>query len=528
MSRVARYAARRCLVGAWGALAVQLAACKSSGEAPPDGPRIQIVGETVKVRRGEPPPAGSAVFDGRTVRLRAARGETLGLQVLLHRTGERAVSLTLEGPGVAVEPFRVGFQRVVEPSSKMYGPSLGAGAYPDILTPAPPGPVRADDEVYFDVAVAAAAAPGRRRGKLLVGADRFPVELIIEPVAIELERGPLVWVWFKSAELARKHGLDDGDSPAQIAIERSYMDLFRSHGALLASDLPPARLRARAELMTDDVRYWPVWVDRHDPTQLAADVAAWLEFFRDRKQIPFTIGIDEPRDEDERELARREGMAIRAAGGGHPRLLYAVTDGALPLYRGAVDVFIFPGSIPPPPGYGPDVRFWTYNGQSPVAGNMTIDKPGTALRTWGWIAERYDVELWYVWEGLYFTDRYNRASRPTDLMSQPLTFDERRRGGEDFGNGDGVLVYPGPLPSLRLKALRRGLLDRLLLRRLAECGGAGGREQAARLTAGLVPAALGQAREAQSWPDDEVPWERARQGALDAILTRCGADGHGS
>ena len=35
---------------------------------------------------------------------------------------------------------------------------------------------------------------------------------------------------------------------------------------------------------------------------------------------------------------------------------------------------------------------------------------------------------------------------------EPITFDERRKGGEDFGNGDGLLAYPGPLPSLRLKA----------------------------------------------------------------------------
>jgi len=488
----------------------------------PAGPLIQIVGETVKVRRGEPPPAASAIFDGRTIRLRGARGETLGLQVLLYRTGARAVSLALSEPGIAVQPFRVGYLTVAEPSSGLYGPSLGAGVYPDRLTPAT-GPVSADDEVYFDVAIARGAAPGRRRGELAIGAQRFPIELTVEPVDVDLERAPLVWVWYKSGELAGAHRLTDGDTPAQIALERSYMGLFRRHGALLATDHTPDRLRARLDFMTDDVRFWPVLVAKRDAGKRATDVAAWLELFRGRPQIPFTFTIDEPK-EDQRETVRQNGLEIRAAGGGAPRLLFAVTDQARPIYRGAVDVFVSPASIPPPSGYGPDTHFWTYNGRSPGAGNVTIDKPGTALRTWGWIAQRYSVELWYAWEGLYFTDRYNRATRPTDLMNQPLTYDERRRGGDELGNGDGLLAYPGPLPSLRLKALRRGLLDRLLLRRLDQCG-AGGRDEAARLTRQMIPRALGEAGDdEQSWPDDEPAWERARGAVLDAILARCGGD----
>jgi hypothetical protein len=504
-------------VRGWLLLLLALASCRPE---PPAGPIIQIVGETVKVRRGDVPPARSAFFDGRTVRLRAARGETLGIQVLLYRAGMREVGLTIDGAGVAVQAFKVGFVHVREASSALFGPGLGTGVYPDVLTPSP-GPIRADDAVFFDVAVAQDAAPGRRSGQLAVGADRFPVDLVIEPIEIDVGRAPLVWVWFKAAELAGKHGLADGDSPEQIALERSYMDLFRRHGALLASDFPLARLRPRAEFLTDDVRFWPVLIDRKDARARAADVAAWIDFFRGRPQLPFTFMIDEP-DEEERALVREHGLEIRAAGGGAPRLLYAVTDQARPIYRGAVDVFVSPASIPPPEGYGPGVRFWTYNGRSPSAGNMTIDKPGTALRTWGWIAERYSVELWYAWEGLYFTDRYNRATGPTDLMNQPLNYDERRRGGEDFGNGDGLLAYPGPLPSLRLKALRRGLTDRLLLRRLAGCG-AEGRDQAAAMARELVPRALAEAKGEQSWPDDEVAWEAARQHLLDAISTRCGA-----
>ena len=65
---------------------------------------------------------------------------------------------------------------------------------------------------------------------------------------------------------------------------------------------------------------------------------------------------------------------------------------------------------------------------------MIIDTEGTALRTWGWLAFRYDIELWHAWEGLYFSDRYNDG-QSTDVFRTPLTFDERTRGGKDFDPG---------------------------------------------------------------------------------------------
>ena len=120
---------------------------------------------------------------------------------------------------------------------------------------------------------------------------------------------------------------------------------------------------------------------------------------------------------------------------------------------------------------------------------MILDTDGLALRTWGWIAFRYGVELWYAWEALYFSDRYN-AGGPTAVTSDPITFDERRKGGEDFGNGDGLLAYPGPLPSLRLKALRRGSGSPALARaRTLAVGAISRRGFAAR----IVPRALGEA-----------------------------------
>jgi hypothetical protein len=219
---------------------------------------------------------------------------------------------------------------------------------------------------------------------------------------------------------------------------------------------------------------------------------------------------------------RRIGAAVKHAGGGPPGLLRAVTDAALPAYGDTVDVFISPDNIPAArlAWSGKGKRFWTYNGKPPEAGSMILDTDGGALRSWGWIAARYDIELWYAWEGMYFSDRYNGGG-PTDVMHDPITFDERLRGGADWGNGDGVLAYPGPLPSLRLKALRRGLQDRLLLEELERCG----RGQTARaLERQTIPRALGETRGRPTWPASEGAWEDARMAVLDAIEAECHDD----
>src|SRR5687767_10010464 len=68
-------------------------------------PTIQITTETFKRKQEEPFPRESAIFDGKRVRLRAARGETLGVQVM--RRGREAVRLELPKEAAAVHAFEV-------------------------------------------------------------------------------------------------------------------------------------------------------------------------------------------------------------------------------------------------------------------------------------------------------------------------------------------------------------------------------------------------------------------------------------
>lgn len=485
-----------------------------AGERPPD---FQVLTETTRLARSEPTPRDSAIFDGDTIRLRGARGETLGLELRVSDGKERTVRLTLPDGAAKVAAFSVESLEVREPSTEMYGPSAGKGRYPDVLL-AEQDSIKTSDLAYFDVAIQSSAKPGRYMGELHVDARAIPVIVDVSPARIDLKQSPLVWVFYAPREIAREHGLPDGDGPELIAKEGEYDALFREHGAYLASDLPPARFEPRRGFV-HDVTYWPVAVDFTNDATITSDVRRWLELFRGTGVTPFAIPIDEPHTLDQRARARHIAEVIGRAGGGRPGLLRGVTDAALPSYGDSIDVFISPVNIPATRNERAHSgeRFWTYNGKSPSAGSMVLDTEGGALRSWGWIAQRYDVELWYAWEGVYFSDRYNRGG-PTDVRSDPVTFDERSRGGSDWGNGDGVLAYPGPLPSLRLKVLRRGLQDRLLLRELERCGAI---EAAREITERTIPSALGEARGGARWPKSEREWERARALVLDAIEARC-------
>lgn len=439
------------------------------------GPSLQVLGESARFRSDDALPASSPYFDGTRVAVVAARGETIGLQVWHTEPGP----VTLAIPGARVAAFAVEAYRVARPSTTLYGGSHGAGMYPDGLVPAQ---APATNPAYFEI-----AADATTSGELVVGARRVPMTLTIAPVTLP----PLtlsVWAYYNARELG---GTDDAPSDT----ERACIAMFRARGVLLSPDLAPGAWPARRELLAG-APYVPALIDR---AHVADSVRAWLANVSGTGQVPFAIPIDEPHTAQARAEVRALGDQVHAAGSG---FLMAVTDERRADYGGAVDVFI---SLRAHRGD------WTYNGAPPRAGSMVLDAESPGMRTWGWIAWRWQIPIWYVWDALYWHDRHNK-NRTLDAARDAVSFD----AGDDHGNLDGVLALPGCTPTLRLAALRRGLQDRALLELAAKCD----RAAADHIAERMVPRALGDAGDAPSWPRDEAAWETARRELLD-VAARC-------
>ena len=469
-----------------------LGACKAADPGPP----IQIVGDSARIRIEDPIPHASPWLHGTTVSLVGARGETIGFQVL-HRDGG-AVTLTL--PIKHVSAFDVHRAKVVRASTDLYGGSHGTGAYPDELVPVA-ATTATTDPAYFEVQIDRDMGPGQYLGTLAVGDTHLTVTLDV--AAVTLPPLPIgAWAEYDPGELG-------GTMGEPTMGERACIAMFRDHGVLLSPMMPVDAYAARRELLSDSP-FVPALIPT-DPAAAGDAVKEWIAATTGHHQIPFAIPIDEPAAAA-RPKVRALAQAVRDAGGGPGRFVFAVTDAPHAEYGDLIDRYITLEAH-----LTDSIERWTYNGAPPRAGTMVVDGEAPGTRTWGWIGWRYKLPIWYAWEGLYWHDRYNHKPAPPrklDVGADATSFD----AGEDHGNLDGVLAMPADRgttchPTLRLAALRRGLEDRQLLDLAAACDPSA----TAKLAESLVPRALGDAdaHGKPAWPTDEAAWEAARRKLLE-------------
>ena len=132
---------------------------------------------------------------------------------------------------------------------------------------------------------------------------------------------------------------------------------------------------------------------------------------------------------------------------------------------------------------GADKRLYYYNGGRPASGVYATEDDGVGLRVNPWAQYKHGIDRWFYWESTYycFGCEFNAAGAvDTNVFQTAKTFGSfdyvdavRGEAGDRYTNGDGVLFYPGtdhiypeesydvdgPLASLRLKHMRRGIQD---------------------------------------------------------------------
>jgi hypothetical protein len=174
-------------------------------------------------------------------------------------------------------------------------------------------------------------------------------------------------------------------------------------------------------------------------------------------------------------------------------------------------------------------RAFIYNGVLPRTGTLMLDADPRGLIANGWIAAVAAIERWFYWESIFWDDDNRGGRGPIDPFVTVETFHNTEG---DCQLSDGLLLYPGRqigrfassslgtdqvLPSLRLKAIRRGIEDAGLLALAARERP----DEAARILAQAIPGALDEVGQEgpATWPSDPLSFAKARE-ALRTLITQ--------
>jgi len=460
----------------------------------------------------------------------------------------------------------------------------GPGTRP-IASPFPLRP-RRNQVVWVDVAIPRDVAAGTYAGALTVRASSYPAVTVPLEVTVDLFEIPArpslaAWVPLYETRLWKREGLAGLDAAGRLEVLSAYWRMAHDHRFVtqvaeqqprLDWDSTTGALRS-ADWTEYDAVYGAVldgslFADREPPRLWKVGGFTWWgaqageeprfggDWRRDRALTPahrralgeyarecerhfrakgwsrpetFMYMIDEPPLADlpgVGGLAKDYGNALHAAGTS-VRHLVTVAPHQGPSLAGSVDIWATWGA-----GYWPremrerqalGEQAFFYQQHEPFVGGHGLDHEGLGLRSWAWIARRYGADGIFLWAGNYWNDDPYRDARNWDASLL----------------GNGVLFYPGallptlgfpavrgPVPSLRMKALRRGLLDYEYLALLDTLGG-----DAGTVVRRIVRSALNETEvdpywrhplwsKPGDWSHDPRDWDTARDEVAREILRR--------
>ncbi len=161
-------------------------------------------------------------------------------------------------------------------------------------------------------------------------------------------------------------------------------------------------------------------------------------------------------------------------------------------------------------------RTWFYHSGHPAIGIHSINASGIEMRSWGVITARYNFDGHFMWA-------LNLSNE-----GEPYRYPSYKNDDDRFGNGTmvyagnkldtiGKKAVPGPIPSMRLKAWRRGLQDAELIFLAKQ---AGHEKEVDQMLKKIIPTALSEGKGKASWSDKPQDWFDFRTRLLELAVSR--------
>ncbi|WP_256759560.1 glycoside hydrolase domain-containing protein [Cohnella sp. WQ 127256] len=435
---------------------------------------------TEKVLRNAPFPNNPM----QTLNMEAAKNEYESGQVILKATdtaltGVNAsiTNLTVTGGGTAVIPassiqlYREHYIQVTTPTTGAYP----TGWYPDALIPLKPNsvfdvPLGQNQGVWLTVKVPKGQQPGDYQGQLTLQANEtsFQVPITFRVWDFELGDTPHTQTAFAitSKQLADYHGVTPNMPEYWTLMENYYWAQLEYRVAsgdlpIPTDDVDEYILKAEPFLTDPRVNSFRIPYYEGNPTKTKDLVdklrnKGWLS-----KGYFYVWSTDEPEDDDDYSLVQQISNELKTIA---PDAKFLVTKEPVPELTGYVNTW-----APLLHNYDRNAaqarlaagdHLWWYTcvvPQHPYP-SYHIDDDLLGARLLSWMQRENKIEGNLFWSTTFFLKYDGNQDVERDVWNDPMAF--------PGANGDGFLLYPGrdhgingPIPSIRLDAIREGLED---------------------------------------------------------------------
>lgn len=430
---------------------------------------------------------GNSIWDGKTIRLFAARNEIVAFQLVVEADEKgigalSAVLPELRGPGGAIvyrppssdptlyagrpiQLFSVHYLQVTEETRADWAWKPGSAAAPHdptgwkpvVLVPenARAGrggfPLRVEGNrnqaLWVEVYTGRDLPPGLYRGTATLTADGqksgLPVELQVFGFTLPDENSLRTMVYYEPDQPVLYQGRNLDPAYHRFA-HRQRVELVHAYdeaqveAALGRFDGRDFTKASGYEGPGEGVGNSIVPPSFYGPGRAYEERAsawtasdAWMTFIARAvpRALTFLYLPDEPYP-DEYPHVRELAQNLHANPGPGGRMPTFVTKSIIPELEGAIDIWCVP-----PQAY--DIaaaaaqrkqgrRVWFYNGGRPQGPALLIDAPATDARVVAWAAFKHDVDLYFFWHGVHWEhNRQKQGERKQNVWADPITFDNR-------------------------------------------------------------------------------------------------------